>query len=364
MKDYIFHIIKKEKKIFKDFSSNPNQNKNGLDQINVQLKNKVQLEPQPPQSFISIVNENKNDNNNIKYINNIILKNIDLISNYKYIYNNPNLFLFDEKIGKITYSNFVNINFINYLQLYNSFNLLKEGLTPKTNKIPFPSFSIFNYKYRNQEIFLKRRRKKPDANRRIHSALDDDNILRKIQVHFLSFITSFTNDVISTFCNDKNKLHFKNLDYQIKKIVNHSFVEQLKSKTIGEILQLRVSPKMKIKDKYVNKKISNHKYIDELKNKKICEILQLRVSPKMKIHGDFVNKIVYSKIRTMFPSLTNFFNKTCLSLFREYYLNKNNLFEVNGIIIPLSKKTKTFSDLITKNYKFRDKLKKVAIKNY
>ena len=326
MKDYIFHIIKKEKKIFKDFSSNPNRNKNGLDQINVQLKKKVQLEPQPPQSFISIVNENKNDNNNIKYINNIILKNIDLISNYKYIYNNPNLFLFDEKIWKITYSNFVNINFINYLQLYNSFNLLKEGLTPKTNKIPFPSFSIFNCKYRNQEKFLKRRRKKPEANRRIHSALDDDNILRKIQVHFLSFITSFTNDVISTFCNDKNKLHFKNLDYQIKKIVNHSFVEQLKSKTIGEILQLRVSPKMKIKDKYINKKIYN---------------------------------IIFEK----YPCIREYLQTNYISLFKEYYNNKNRIFEVNGKVIQLSPKTKTFIDLQKKNIKYIEKLKYVSI-NY
>ena len=102
---------------------------------------------------------------------------------------------------------------------------------------------------------FKRRRKEKIKNKKIHTASDDDNILRKIQVHFLSFVTNYINDIIKKFISDKKVPLFKNIDYKIKKLVNHKFIEELKSKNIAELLQLRPSPKMKIHDEYVNKNI-------------------------------------------------------------------------------------------------------------
>ena len=96
-----------------------------------------------------------------------------------------------------------------------------------------------------------------DSNRKIHRASDDDNILRKIQVHFLFFIVNYTNDVITAFTQDKKVPLFKNLDYKIKKVVNHKSVENLKTKTIGEILQTRVSPKIKVNHENANKNTYN-----------------------------------------------------------------------------------------------------------
>ena len=53
----IFQIKKKEKKFCQFFSSDPNESKGNIEQIFSQLKEKDHLEPQPPQRFISIINE-------------------------------------------------------------------------------------------------------------------------------------------------------------------------------------------------------------------------------------------------------------------------------------------------------------------
>ncbi len=150
--------------------------------------------------------------------------------------------------------------------------------------------------------------------------------MRKIQVHFLSFVINFVNDVIKTFVNNKNVPLFKNLDYKIKKTVNRKSVENLKSK-------------------------------------KLAEILQLKVSPKMKIHDESVNKIIYNKICDICPFMADFLQISYLSLFKDYYYNKSKIFEINGKVIQLSKKTQTFHDLMEKNNSHKDKLKYITI-NY
>ena len=125
---------------------------------------------------------------------------------------------------------------------------------------------------------------------------------------------------------DKNIPLFKNLDYKIKKIVNHKSVETLKNKTIGEILQSRVSPKIKV----------NH---------------------------ENANKNTYNTILQKYPLIRDYFQKNYVSLFREYYCNENKIFVFNGKNIQLSNKTKTFRDLVLKNYKYAERLKYVSI-NY
>ena len=303
------------------------------------------IEPLPPKRFIEIIsdiyvqNKNKNnlklslninDKNNIKIINNIIINNIHLIFNESYkIYSNNNIFD-DNNIQKVDYPNFINYNFDNSQCSTSQTNFLFEGADKKKeNKIKKKLFNSYiesqKIKNKNNNLISKKRRKR-DSTKRIHSAGDDDNILRKIQVHFLSFIINYTNDVINTFFKDKTIPRFKNLDYKIKKTVNHRFVENLKSKKIGEILQLKVSPKMKINDETVNKNIFN---------------------------------IIWEKC----PSIHDYLRQNYLSLFKQYYYNNNKIFEVNGTVINLSVKTKTFSDLIIKNFQYKEKMKFVSI-NY
>ena len=162
----------------------------------------------------------------------------------------------------------------------------------------------------------------------VHSALDDDNILRKIQVHFLSFLISFTNDYIGEILpnpDKKNNIHFKHIDYKYKRTINHNSIERIKTLTIGEILQFDIS----------------QKYKKSLRD---------------------INRITYNKIRQLYPDLTNkYFNMLFKEFFIEYYYNKNNGFIfVDGIKVHLSNKTRAFNDLIRRNIKNSQKFREIA----
>jgi hypothetical protein len=112
----------------------------------------------------------------------------------------------------------------------------------------------FNYDVIRKIPKKKKRGRKPKKlSKRIHNALDQDNIIRKIQVHFLSFIIFFCNDLIQTILPNNKDLVFKNIVYEIKKTVNHAYIENLKSKSIGDILQLKASPKNKKFNDNINK---------------------------------------------------------------------------------------------------------------
>ena len=297
---------------------------------NLIIKNAENFEPEPPINIIkSIIEEkiyeNKINLKDINYtnINNIIKNNINLLlSNYNNIKNNEAPF--SPKI----------INKYNNIQMYNYFNVL-QNICPNNEinncKVQFeecpkiiPSFKLITEKMlRNKR---GRERRLGNKKGRIHTAGDEDNLLRKIQVHFLSFIINFVNDVIKTFVKDKNPPLFKNLDYKIKKSIKRSF-------------------------------------FNDLKTKKISEILQLKVTPKVKDDAN-ANKRIYSSLCSSYPFMSNFLEENYLSLFKEYYYNKNKNFIVNGNTIQISSKTKNFNDLLMKNNVYKNKLKNVALKNY
>ena len=144
-------------------------------------------------------------------------------------------------------------NPVNNIDINNEKNkIINNNSLIKKTKTILKIFKLKTYGAHEMKknLFHKKRgrkstKKKP---RHIHSAIDDDNILRKIQVHFLSFLVSFTNDYIdalSTNIEKKNIIHFKHLDYKYKKIINHESIEKMKASNIGQILQIRASPKNK-----------------------------------------------------------------------------------------------------------------------
>jgi hypothetical protein len=196
---------------------------------------------------------NKNNYNNI---NNIIFNNINNISifiNNNYIQNiivSPS----DKNRQRKDISKTINFylqpfptinNYLGYsLKQPSSSINIKSKLNINQNFIYNSALPLENNKKRENEKkeiinggndikLLKKKRKEKKKNKKMHTASDDDNILRKIQVHFLSFVTSYINDIIRYLIADKNVPLFKNIDYKIKKIVNHRFVEELKSKTIA-----------------------------------------------------------------------------------------------------------------------------------
>ena len=291
------------------------------------LFNGKTINPIPPKDFVSIINDNignqnnlnmnKSLSNNYENINRIILNSIHLLSNDTYIQNKNNISFQTNLIDKAD----KNSNLSCLTSSKNSF--LHQDKNEKSSKLFFVT-SIRKTKIEEKKKISKKRKRNENTIKRVHTATDYDNILRKIQVHFLSFIINFTNDVINTLFNDKRIPKFKNLDYEIKKTVNHKSVEMLKSKDIGEILQLKISPKIKLYD------------------------------------GSF-NKDIYDTIYKKYPAIQAYMNKSYKSLFKEYYNNKNKIFKVNGQLIYLSPKTKIFNDLLIKNIKYKEKMKYVAI---
>ena len=176
-----------------------------------------------------------------------------------------------------------------------------------------------------QFIGKKMRGRKPQKeSKRRHNALDPDNILRKIQVHYLSFIINFSNDILRTIIPDEKDLHFKNINYSLKKIVNHSYIEELKSKKISEILQLNISPK-------------NRKFIPE------------------------INKMIYIKVCEMNQFLKNFFDISYLDMFNQYYnYRKERVIDVGTYKVQITERTKLFIDLLKKNKNSEKKIEEIA----
>ena len=186
----------------------------------------------------------------------------------------------------------------------------------------------------NFKTFLKKKRgKKPIPNnkklsKKPHSSDDFDNIQRKIQVHFISFLVSFSNDLIKCYFGDKTKYHFKDVKYDLKRIVNH-------------------------------------KYVEKIKQCKWSDIMQMKISPKNKRFNEDNNKYVYLKIIQLSNELKDYFGKKYLYIFLKYYLglklNQKEL-DFEGKNIKLSPKTKGFCYLLEKNKISKDKFVNI-IKN-
>ena len=153
--------------------------------------------------------------------------------------------------------------------------------------------------------------------RKIHSKTDDDNVLIKIQVHFLTFLINITNDLIEPYFQAKKKnIFFRQINYDDKKTITLEHISQLKRSSIKDILQMKISPKCRNYGEDYNKK--NYNYIlEKINNDKDLE---------------WIN---------------NFFNLNYLELFEKYY--KRNNFYFQDKKINFSKKTKTFYNLLEKN---------------
>jgi len=128
--------------------------------------------------------------------------------------------------------------------------------------------------FKAEYISKKRGRKTNKINKKIHSSSDFDNILRKIQVHFLNFITSLLNDIIFNFLGEKK--FFSKFNYDDKKNVKHDYVESLKLLDLKTLIEtIKISPKYK-SDQDINKEkleyLTDYSWFKEVFYKKISDI--------------------------------------------------------------------------------------------
>lgn len=218
-------------------------------------------------------------------------------------------------------------NFINFKdkKCFQDINIVSKN----NNKFP-NSEQYFNISKKEKKIKRKRGRQTSKINinskhEKVHKNTDFDNLLRKIQVHFLNFLINFSNDALknefSTF-----PYSFKLINTKTKETIYSKMISELKEKSINFFLKLDISFKFKTfkashnKDLLENKKIKNSQWLNEL------------------------------------------FNMDYTELFKHYYNNKNPLknFEFNNKIIYLSEKTKSFYYLLKNNEKIKQHLIKVV----
>ena len=180
--------------------------------------------------------------------------------------------------------------------------------------------STENSKKKSIRFISKKQRGKPGSNNndKHHLGSDEDNIRKKIQIHYQNFIPSFFNDIISIPPIKKNSEKFKKFflkfEHSQKIDIKNEYMEGLKKSTIEEIIK-----KSKISKKY--KACNNSNYNEQKlvlldKNESIKKLLKMNY----------------------------------LDFFLIYYNNSEPLkqFKIDGKIIQLSKETKSFYYLIQK----------------
>ena len=194
-----------------------------------------------------------------------------------------------------------------------SFTETKDELFPKNI-----NFTTVLHHKRGRKSLGKEKKKK--YINRYHSSGDFDNVQRKIQVNFISFLIRLANDAITTVLGKKTKYFFKDVRYELKKVVSH-------------------------------------KYVEKLKKCKYSDIIQMKISGKNKKYGENLNKETFLEICKISPKLKNFFEKNYLYIFQKYYYGMNNnedIIDFDGLKVELSPLTKGFLNLLKKNESGKD----------
>lgn len=187
---------------------------------------------------------------------------------------------------------------------------IQSELNLQTPKIfGSPKFSVYTQKKRG-------RIKKDKNNNKQHGKYEEDNIIRKIQVSYISFLTNFVNTVLKAI--GRNDLDFTPLNYNFKRIVNKEHRTKLKNSIIEEVLKRTSSPKFSTKDKNINIYI--------------CETIK---KENINILIDILNK-----------EFLFFFDKIYLKNYRKFNLKEFGLADLN---IELPNTIELYQDLLFKN---------------
>ena len=189
-----------------------------------------------------------------------------------------------------------------------------------------------NSKPKFKSELSKKKRGRPTITNKgkiVHSSSCIDNIISKIQIHFLNFLISFINDSIKGFYGYQ-KFEFLNFSHKEKSKVSFDYLNEIKNSTIGELLL-----KINISSKYKRNK------------------------------GININKNNFEQLEQN-PFFKSVFNIKFLALFSKYF---NNRLPLNEILIEdkkisLSPNTKSFSELLEKNMESKNDIIDIAEKFY
>ena len=142
-----------------------------------------------------------------------------------------------------------------------------------------------NFLVRNQ---ARGRKRKSNSDNPTHGKDRFDNVQRKLQVHFINFITNFCNDAIRYYLKTSS-FSFKNINKKSKIEVNFNNVSKLKKCSIKDLLNSEISTKYKNWDKNENKKLLlklKGTCLDELLEMNYLDLFKLYYNNNKEIKGN------------------------------------------------------------------------------
>ena len=237
--------------------------------------------------------------------------------------------LFQEHINIFNYnSNLINNSFSytneNFKLAFNQAFILRKGETKidyENKKNLFSTEHPTTKRKRGRFTSKKNERKE-------HTKYSEDNVIRKIQNHYMNFIIDFIND----FINSKDKRNrFIEFNYKVKSDISKAHRKELEDSSINDLL--------------------NNILISEKYNE--CP----------EFNKNLADKLLKNKNDTFLKDL---FDMKYLELFDYYYNNNKPLKEIKikNKVIKLSPKTKTFYTLIKKNEDMKERILEVVEKIY
>ena len=234
-------------------------------------------------------------------------------------------YLFDKEINKMSTGEFSNNMANNIIEINESDKAYEDDFPFSNNTIELEENEELNknFIFKTKKLKKRGRRKINNTKRKMHSKIDYDNVLTKIQVHFLTFLINFSNDIIEPFLQEKKvDKKFKQINYADKKNVKIERMSKLKSGSIKDILQMKISPIYRNYGEDYNKEVYN-----------------------------YISK--EAKTDKKFNWINNFFDMNYSEFFENYYYNFNKK-------INFSKETKPFYTLLEENEN-NPKMKKCLI---
>ena len=234
------------------------------------------------------------------------INNAQIESQYNQLYSKDSKNSYEIDFNNLFFTPFASLLIRNYEIAKEN---LQKNITQSTPK-------KINFVVNIIETKAKRGRQSTKKSKKVvHDSSKLDNLTRKIQIHFFSFVIAFCNDAYKKVFKYSNE-SFKNINYKNKTTVNFDYTYGLRYLCIKDLL------KMKISEKYTR-------------------------------YNEFYNEELLEKIECSSQWLDRIFQMNYLKLF-SYYYNKGKpldkiVFENKEVI--LSKGTKSFYYLLEK-YKY------------
>ena len=168
----------------------------------------------------------------------------------------------------------------------------------------------------------------------VHGSDSFDNIERKIQVHFLTFLINFCNDALKTEY-EHSKYTFKQINYRDKARISSSYIPQLKYSNIKDILNLEISLKYKNYQRNANKdllnKVESSDWLDKLFQMNFIELFNYYYNNEKPLNKIiFENKEIFLSYETksFYFLLKKYKNlrQKIIDIAKNVYLNDSNEF--------------------------------------